>query len=298
MKPKIRLVEVGPRDGLQNEKALIPTETKVAYIDALSATGLREIEAGAFVSPKAIPQLADSEEVFKRIQRNPNVAYSALVPNEQGLERALQSGVDKIAVFTAATETFNKKNINATIAESLRRFKPVLSRSKKSGLPARGYVSTAFHCPYEGPVAPAKVLPVVEALLELGCEEVSIGDTIGKAVPDEVRALLDLVLKKIDKRKLYLHFHDTYGLAVANALTAWSEYGISGFDASSGGLGGCPYAPGASGNVATEDLLNAFQASGGEVPAEPREVARAAQALQPRLGRPFASRLSAVFGAP
>lgn len=298
MKPKIRLVEVGPRDGLQNEKAFIRTDAKIAYVDALSATGLREIEAGAFVSAKAIPQLADSEEVFKRIRRNPNVTYSALVPNEQGLERALRSGVDKIAVFTAASETFNKKNINATISESLERFKPVLARADKANLPVRGYVSTAFHCPYEGPVAPRKVLPVLEALLAMGCEELSIGDTIGKAVPDEVRALLELVLKKIDKRKVFLHFHDTYGLAIANALTAWRDYDISGFDASAGGLGGCPYAPGASGNVATEDLLNAFKASGGEVPAEPKDVARAAQALQPLLGRPLASRLSAVFSPP
>lgn len=290
----IRLVEVGPRDGLQNEPRSIPTTVKVAFIDALSLTGVREIEAGAFVSPKAIPQLADSDEVFAGIRRNPDVTYSALVPNEQGLERAMRAGVDKIAVFTAASETFNKRNINATIAQSLQRFKPVLARAEKANLPVRGYVSTAFHCPYEGPIPPAKALGVLLELLEMGAEEVSIGDTIGKAVPKEVRRLLDVVLKKIPKGKVFLHFHDTYGTAVANALTAWEEYAVTGFDASTGGLGGCPYAPGASGNVATEDLLNALRASGALVPADPKAVAEAAKVIAPHLGRPLASRLSAV----
>mgnify|MGYP001578060392 CR=1 FL=1 len=288
----IRLVEVGPRDGLQNEKKVLSVAAKVSFIDALSKTGLKEIEAGAFVSPKAIPQMAGSEEVFRQINRAKGVVYSALVPNETGFDRALACKADKIAVFTAASETFNKKNINASISESLERFRPVVRRAKASMLPVRGYVSTAFHCPYEGPIEPRKVLPVLLELLELGVDELSIGDTIGKAAPREVRRLLDTVLKKIPKALIFLHFHDTYGMAVANALTAYEDYGITGFDASAGGLGGCPYAPGASGNVATEDLLYALQASGATLPADPRAVAHAAQTLRRHIDRPLASRLS------
>ena len=290
----IRLVEVGPRDGLQSETRSIPVEAKVAYVDALSATGIKEIEAGAFVSPKAIPQMAGSEEVFRKIKRAKGVVYSALVPNETGLDRALAAKAGKIAVFTAASETFNKKNINATIAESLARFKPVVSRAKTAKLPVRGYISTAFHCPYEGPIAPRKVLAVAEEVLALGVDELSIGDTIGKASPMEVRALLELLLKKVPKQRVFLHFHDTYGMAVANALTAYEGYGITGFDSSAGGVGGCPYAPGASGNVATEDLLYALKASGAAIPAEPEAVAKAAASLPKALGRPLASRLSMI----
>lgn len=291
---EIRIVEVGPRDGLQNEKKNIPTEAKVAFINALSETGITEIEAGAFVSPKAIPQLADSDEVFRKIKRAKNVTYSALIPNEQGLERAIKVKVEKIALFTAASETFNRKNINASIKESLDRFAPVIKQAKFMKLPVRGYVSTAFHCPYEGPVSPQKTLKVVLDLLDIGVEEISIGDTIGKAVPKEVRAFLDLALKKVNKKDIFLHFHDTYGTAVANALTAWEKYGITGFDSSTGGLGGCPYAPGASGNVATEDLLNAFISSGAKVSAHPQKVVEAAQTIAPYLGRPLASHLSVI----
>ncbi|MHB2026795.1 MAG: hydroxymethylglutaryl-CoA lyase [Elusimicrobiota bacterium] len=293
-RPAIRLVEVGPRDGLQNEKNVLTAEAKVAFIDALSESGLREIEAGAFVSPNAVPQMADSGDVFENIKRHDGVAYSALVPNEEGLDRALDADADKIAVFTAASETFNQKNIRASVAESIARFKPVLERTCKIGLEARGYISTAFHCPFEGPIAPEKVLSVARDLLGLGVDEISIGDTIGRAVPDEVRRLLNLLLKTIPAEKIFLHFHDTYGMAVANALTAWSEFGISGFDSSSGGLGGCPYAPGASGNVATEDLLFAFLASGAQVPADIAKIVVAAKMLGPALGRPLASHLSRI----
>lgn len=254
MKEKIRIVEVGPRDGLQNEPNLIPTDVKVAFIDALSEVGLDEIEAGAFVSPKWVPQMADSDEVFRRIRRKEGVRYSALVPNEKGLERALEAKVDKIAVFTAASETFNIKNINATIEESLQRLRPVVS---KSPVPVRGYVSTAFVCPYEGKISPSQVIPVVKELLEMGCEEISIGDTIGKATTEDVRALLEEVSKICSFEKIALHFHDTYGGAVKNALVG-AEMGVRIFDASAGGIGGCPYAPGAPGNVATEDLVRAF----------------------------------------
>ena len=282
----IRLVEVGPRDGLQNEKKFVPTAAKIAFINELSASGVREIEAGAFVSPKAVPQLSDSGEVFKKIRRRKGVIYAALVPNEQGLDRAFAAGAEKIAVFTAASESFNRNNINATIAESLERFKPVIRRAKSEKLPVRGYVSTAFYCPYEGRVSPKKVVAVAASLLDLGVDEVSIGDTIGKATPRDVRRLLDAVLKTVPTRKIFLHFHDTFGMAIANALTAWGEYGITGFDASAGGLGGCPYAPGASGNVATENLLYALKASGARSPAGPEPFYRAAQKIIKFLGRP------------
>jgi len=271
----VRIVEVGPRDGLQNEAAVIPTDAKVAFVDLLGKTGVSEIEVSSFVSPKWVPQLADAEEVFKRIRREPGVVYSALVPNEKGLERARAAGVDKIAVFTAASETFNRKNINASIAESIERFRPVI---RDAGVPVRAYVSTAFWCPYEGKVAPAAVADVVRRLADLGAGEISIGDTIGKAVPDEVRALLGLLLPS--PVPLALHFHDTYGHAVENALCGWKEFGIEAFDASAGGLGGCPYAPGASGNVATEALARALPGTGVDVEA----VRRAAAIVAPHAG--------------
>lgn len=288
--PKVRLVEVGPRDGLQNEKAVVPLAAKVAYVDALSATGLREIEAGAFVSPKAVPQMADSEQVFARIARRPGVVYSALVPNEQGFERALAAGVGKVAVFTAASESFNQKNINASIAESIERFKPVVFLAKKAKLPVRAYVSTAFRCPYEGAVEPEAVLDVVKRLQDLSVDEISVGDTIGKASAVDVRRLLTPLLGAVSAEKVFLHFHDTYGHAIENALVAWREYGVSGFDASTGGIGGCPYAPGAAGNVAMEDLNGAFLAAGGATGVDPAGLMAAAAALSSHLGRPLGAR--------
>jgi hydroxymethylglutaryl-CoA lyase len=250
----IRVVEVGPRDGLQNEKTIIPTEVKVAFVDALSAAGFDEIEVSSFVAPKWVPQLADAAQVFAAITRRPGVRYTALVPNEQGLERALDARVDKIAVFTAASETFTRKNINASIAESIERFRPVVTRSP---VPVRAYVSTAFHCPFEGPVAPERVLEVAERLSAIGCADLSIGDTIGKATPEEVRRLLDLFLPRFGPERLAMHFHDTYGRAGENARVS-AEAGITVFDASAGGIGGCPYAPGASGNVSTQALVDLF----------------------------------------
>jgi len=257
--PSVRLVEVGPRDGLQNERATIPTTVKVAFVDALSRTGLQEIEVSSFVSPQWVPQLADAEEVFRRIQRRPGVVYSALVPNHQGLDRALQAEVDKIAVFTAASETFARQNINATIGESIARFRSVIARAN---VPVRGYVSTAFRCPFEGSVAPTEVLAVVEALLSIGCMEVSIGDTIGSATPAEVERLLEVLLRALPAEVLAMHFHDTHGQAVSNAAAA-AALGVRIFDGSAGGLGGCPYAPGAPGNVATEALVRFFGSSTG-----------------------------------
>jgi hydroxymethylglutaryl-CoA lyase len=289
-RPNPRLVEVGPRDGLQNEKNPVPLDAKVAFIDALSETGLKEIEAGAFVNPKSIPQMADSEQVFARIKRKPGVVYSALVPNEKGLDLALAVKAGKISVFTAASETFNQKNIKASIKDSIERFRPVVARSRAAKLPVRGYVSTAFWCPFEGPIKPEKVVEVVKMLSGLGVSEFSIGDTIGKASPDEVRKLLFLLLKAVPKDSVYLHFHNTFGRAVANALVAWKSFGITGFDASAGGAGGCPYAPGASGNVATEALLSAFTAEGADTGVDESKLKAAAAVLFKHLGRPVGTR--------
>jgi len=252
--PRVKVVEVGPRDGLQNEKHPVPIEVKVAFIDALTAAGHTEIEASSFVSAKWIPQLGDAAEVFARIKRRSGTTHTALVPNEKGLESALAAGVRRIAVFTAASETFNKKNTNATIAESLEKFARVLARALAEGLTVRGYLSTCFGCPYEGAVDPSRVEEVTGALLGLGCDEVSISDTIGVADPLQVDALLGRLAARFGVERLAVHFHDTRGTALANVLAAL-QLGVTTIDASAGGLGGCPFAPGAAGNLATEDLL-------------------------------------------
>jgi len=292
--PSPRFVEVGARDGLQNEHVPLPLEVKVAFIDALSDTGVREIEAGAFVSPKAVPQMAGSLDVFENIRRKEGVLYSALVPNEEGLERALEAEVDKIAVFTAASETFNQANINCSIAQSIERFRPVVVKAKQSKLIVRAYVSTAFFCPYEGYIKPSAVIAVADRLIALGVDELSIGDTIGRASPFDVRVLLDALLRRIRVESVYMHFHDTYGLAVANALTAWGEYRVSGFDTSAGGLGGCPFAPGAGGNVATEDLAFAFAASHGTVALDLANIKAATSLLEPHLCHAMPSHLGKI----
>ncbi|HKW50282.1 MAG TPA: hydroxymethylglutaryl-CoA lyase, partial [Candidatus Eisenbacteria bacterium] len=241
-----------------------------------------------FVSPKRIPQLADAEAVFAGIRRRDGVIYSALVPNEEGLDRALGARVGKVAVFTAASETFNRKNINAGIAESIERFRSVVPRAQAAGLLVRGYVSTAFWCPYEGKIEPPAVVDVVKRLLDLGVDEISIGDTIGKAVPGEVHDLLDLLLDALAQDRIAMHFHDTYGTAVANALASY-ERGISIFDASAGGVGGCPFAPGASGNVATEDIAWALTRSGASIGLDLERVSAASDLLASALGRPLRS---------
>jgi hydroxymethylglutaryl-CoA lyase len=253
-----------------------------------------EIEAGSFVSPRAIPQLADSDEVFQKIERRPGVIYSALVPNERGLERARAAAVTKIAVFTAASETFTRRNINCTIRESIDRFRPVAFGAKLDGMTLRGYVSTVTHCPFEGAIQPSLVLDVMRQLLDLGVDEISLGDTVGKAAPRDIRRLLDEIVPRIDRSRLSLHFHDTCGMAVANVLTAWTEYGIEAFDTAAGGLGGCPYAPGASGNVATEDVVYALKASGALLTVDERKVIAAASEIGKVLNRPLSSRLSHV----
>jgi len=250
----VKLVEVGPRDGLQNESATVPTGVKVELIDRLSAAGLTTIEAGSFVSSKWVPQMADTADVLARIKRVPGVSYPVLVPNLKGYEAARAAHADSIAVFAAASETFSKKNINATIAESLDRYEEVCAAARARAIPVRGYISCVLWCPYEGAMPPQASADIAARLLEMGCYEISLGDTIGKGTPGEVQRLLEAVSPRVPKDKLAVHFHDTYGQALANVLAAL-ESGIAVVDCSVSGLGGCPYAPGATGNLASEDVL-------------------------------------------
>ncbi len=293
---EVTLVEVGPRDGLQNEKAPVPTGAKIRFIEALAGAGIRRIEATAFVSPKAIPQLADSTAVLLGIARKEGVTYSALVPNEKGYDAAKVAGADEVAVFTAASETFNQRNIHASIEESFARFLPVFERARADGVPVRGYVSTAIVCPYEGRVEPRIVASLARRLLDLGCREVSLGDTIGKAVPPDVRRLLDACRAEGILDRVAGHFHDTWGFAVANTLAAF-EAGVRVFDASAGGLGGCPFAPGAGGNVATEDLVALFDALGIRTGIDLGAVVSAASAMETHLGRAVGGRAAQAYKA-
>jgi hydroxymethylglutaryl-CoA lyase len=258
---EVTLYEVGPRDGLQNESRMIPTDDKVRFIDALSDTGLRAIEITSFVNPKWIPQLADGAEVSRRIARQPGVVYSALVPNRQGLESAMAAGMKEVAVFMSASETHNKKNVNKTIAATLKAFEDTVPPALAAGLRVRAYVSTVYGCPYEGAVDPNKAVELCRALRALGCYQVSLGDTIGVGTPRQVRDVLARVLAEIPVPEVAVHFHDTRGTALANILVA-VEMGITTVDAALGGLGGCPYAPGASGNVATEDVVYMLEGMG------------------------------------
>src|SRR5438270_3728622 len=285
----VKIVEVGPRDGLQNEKVTIPTQAKIQYITALADAGLRVIEAGAFVSPKWVPQMADTAEVFANIPKDPGVEYPVLVPNMKGLERAIEAGVKSIAIFTAASETFNKRNINKSIDESFENYGPVALRARNEGMRVRGYVSTAFGCPYEGDVPPEKVLEVTARLLDLGCYEVSVGDTIGVGTPMQAQGVIGILLQVIPARKLAMHFHDTRGTALANTLAAL-EMGIAAFDTSAGGLGGCPYAPGASGNMATEDLVYMLEKMGIDTAVDLNLLVAASQIIAPYLDHPLPGR--------
>jgi isopropylmalate/homocitrate/citramalate synthase len=281
----VRIVEVGPRDGLQNEKVLIPTEQKIQFINMLAEAGLPVVEATSFVSPRAIPQLSDASAVMAGLRRLPTTEYPVLVPNLKGMERALAAGVRSIAVFTAASEGFTRHNINATIAESLANFQPVVKLAQQEGIPVRGYISTVFGCPYDGAVAPEQVLPVAEALLEMGASELSLGDTIGVATPNQVVDVLSLLMEKgkIPVERLAVHFHDTRGTALANVLMAL-QMGISIVDSSAGGLGGCPYAPGAAGNLATEDLLYMLHGMGIKTGVNLDKVVEATRFIAPLLG--------------
>ena len=258
---EVTIYEVGPRDGLQNEARPVSTADKVAFIDALSDTGLSAIEITSFVNPRWIPQLADGAEVSRRIARRPGVVYSALVPNRQGLDAAIASGMKEVAVFMSASETHNKKNINKTIAQTLAAFRETVPPALAAGLRVRAYVSTVYGCPYEGAVDPARAVELARALRELGCYQISLGDTIGVANPRQVRDVLSRVLAEVPKPEVAVHFHDTRGTALANILVA-VEMGITTVDAALGGLGGCPYAPGASGNVATEDVVYMLDGTG------------------------------------
>ncbi|HVB24993.1 MAG TPA: hydroxymethylglutaryl-CoA lyase [Ktedonobacteraceae bacterium] len=281
----VRIVEVGPRDGLQNEQEHVPTEQKIQFINMLAEAGLPVVEATSFVSPRAIPQLSDASAVMAGIERLPAVQYPVLVPNLKGMERALVAGVRSIAVFTAASEGFTRHNINATIAESLANFRPVIERANREGVVVRGYISTVFGCPYEGAVPPQNVLHVAQALLEMGISELSLGDTIGVATPNQVVDVLGLLIEtgSIPVEQLAVHFHDTRGTALANVLMAL-QLGISIIDSSAGGLGGCPYAPGAAGNLATEDLLYMLHGMGIDTGVDLDQVVAATRFIAPFLG--------------
>ncbi|KAB2843201.1 hydroxymethylglutaryl-CoA lyase [bacterium] len=286
---EILVTEVGPRDGLQNEKGLVPTEAKLAFIEGLVEAGVTRLEAGSFVSPKWVPAMADTPEVFQRLRRRPGVKYIALVPNLRGLEGALALQVTDIAVFTAASETFNKKNINMSIGESLAGIREVARIAKQNGMWIRGYVSTCFGCPYEGKVPPAKVAEVAGQLAEIGVDELSIGDTIGVATPNQVPEIVALAAERTPLENIALHFHDTRGTALANVM-AGLDAGVRKFDSSAGGLGGCPYAPGASGNLATEDLLYMLHGMGHETGIDLEKIVAASQGIAGALSRALPSR--------
>jgi hydroxymethylglutaryl-CoA lyase len=290
LQPRIRIVEVGPRDGLQNEPGLVPAAVKIEFIERLAAAGLPAVEASSFVSPRWIPQLADAEEVLRGIRRRPGVAYPVLVPNLQGLERAIAAGAEEIAVFTAASETFNRKNINASIDESLARIRELAGPARERGLKIRGYISCVLGCPYEGSVSEARVVEVAEALFGLGCYEVSLGDTIGVGTPVAARRMLWAVAGECGMERLAVHFHDTRGQALAN-IFACLEAGVSVVDASVAGLGGCPYAAGASGNVATEDLVYLLHGLGIETGVDLAALVAAGHFICGHLGREPGSRL-------
>jgi isopropylmalate/homocitrate/citramalate synthase len=293
---RVRIVEVGPRDGLQNEPGSVPTDVKVALIDALTNAGLPAIEATSFVSPKWVPQMADNAEVMARIRRKPGVRYPVLTPNLKGFEAALTAGCDEVAVFVAASETFSRRNINCTIEESLERARPVTEAAQAHGIRVRGYISCVLGCPYEGDVAPERVRDVAGALAGIGCYEVSLGDTIGTGTPGRTRILLSTVAAAVPVSRLAGHFHDTYGQALANVLASL-ECGVATFDSSVSGLGGCPYAKGATGNVATEDLLYMLDGMGIETGVDMTALRRAGHYIVAHLGRPTASRVARALDA-
>lgn len=291
----VRMVEVGPRDGLQNEKQIVPTAVKIGLVDRLADAGLTAIEAGSFVSPKWVPQMADTPDVFAGIRRKEGVRYVALTPNAKGLEGALAARADEVAVFAAASESFSQKNINCSIAESLDRFVPVLEQAKAQGVPVRGYVSCVLGCPYEGEIAPAAVAEVAGRLLTMGCYEVSLGDTIGTGTPAKAQAMIAAVAERVPMERLAVHFHDTYGQALANIL-ATLEMGVAVVDSSVAGLGGCPYAKGASGNVASEDVLYMLNGLGIGTGVDLDRLVAAGAYISDAIGRPTASKVARARG--
>jgi hydroxymethylglutaryl-CoA lyase len=286
---RVTVVEVGPRDGLQNEAAVLPTATKVAFIEALADAGLPVVEIAAFVSPKWVPQMADAADVARAVKRRGDTRYLALVPNRMGLARAIDAGVREIAVFAAASETFSRKNINQGIDESLVAYADVTNEARHRGLRVRGYLSTAFGCPYEGAISAARVVDVAARLVEMGCDEVAVSDTIGVAHPGQVADIVEAVAARVPRGQLALHFHDTRGTALANVYAAL-ERGIAIFDSSAGGLGGCPYAPGAAGNLATEDLIYLLNALGIDTGVTLERVVKASALIAAHINHPLPSR--------
>lgn len=289
MNNKVRVVEVGPRDGLQNEATLLSAEIKAELVNRLADAGLKHIETGSFVSPKWVPQMANSDEVFRLIQRHPNVRFAALTPNLQGFEQALKAQASEIAVFAAASESFSQRNINCSISESIERFKPIINAAKEHGLPVRGYISCVLGCPYEGGINLNKVLELSQLLLELGCYEISLGDTIGVGTSQQARALIQLLKQKIPVEKIAVHFHDTYGQALAN-VAACLEEGVRTVDSSVAGLGGCPYAKGASGNLASEDLVYMLHGNGFETGIQLDALTATGQWISKLLNQPTRSK--------
>ncbi len=297
-KPKqVKIVEVGPRDGLQNEKELVSTEVKIELINRLSDTGLTTIEASAFVSLKWVPQMADASDVLAGINRHPPISYPVLTPNMKGLERAIEAGVKEIAVFGAASESFSQKNINCSIKESLQRFVPVIEAAQKADIRVRGYVSCVLGCPYEGHISPEKVAYVSRELFDMGCSEISLGDTIGVGTPLSTRDMIEIVAKAVPIKNLAGHYHDTYGQALANIYASW-DMGVSVFDTSVAGLGGCPYAKGASGNVATEDVVYMFNGMKVDTGVDLDKLVETAWFIAGVLGRKPNSKLSRVMEKP
>ena len=286
---KVTIVEVGPRDGLQNERAALTTADKVAFVDRLADAGHQIVEVSAFVSPKWVPQMADAADVFAGINRRVGTKYTALVPNQQGLARAIAAGVDEVAVFAAASETFSRRNINQSIEQSLTNYAAVCVDAAAAGLRVRGYLSTCFVCPFEGPIDPQHVADISAQLLEIGVYQIAISDTIGAAHPGMVPRVLDFVTKRVPIADVALHFHDTRGTALANVL-AGLDYGVTTFDSSAGGLGGCPFAPGAAGNLATEDLLFMLNGLGAETGVSIDAVAAASRAIEAKLDHRLPSR--------
>lgn len=287
----ITLIEVGPRDGLQNEPIFVPTETKIQFINLLSQTGLKYIEVTSFVSAKSIPQLADNQAVYQAINKSDSIQYSALVPNEQGMQNAINAGVKHIAIFTSASEQFNQRNIQCTIDESIERFKPVIQLAKANKISIRGYISCALGCPYEGNISPSQLMPIIETLIRLGVTDISLGDTIGVGTPKQTKALIQTIKQNIPLDNIAMHFHDTYGQAIANIYTSLNE-GITFFDSSVAGLGGCPYARGASGNVATEDVLYLMHGLGLETGIDIYKIVQAGDMICKAIGRKNQSKVA------
>jgi len=296
MSDQVRIVEVGPRDGLQNEKTPVSVEGRIAFIEALLAAGLHTVEVGAFVSPKAIPQMVGSDEVLRRVSRHAAGEFHVLVPNEKGYEAARAAGAKVIAVFGSASEGFSRANINCSVAESIGRFKPVIARARADGIKVRGYISCVLGCPYDGEIKPQAVADVAKILWDLGCYEVSLGDTIGVGTPKKARELIRTVAGHVPMAHLAMHFHDTYGQALAN-LYAGMEEGARVIDSAAGGLGGCPYAPGATGNVATEDVVYMLEGLGIATGVDMTKLVQATNEISKLIGRPPVSRVAAALNA-